>query len=194
MPTCGTRPTFASLRPPPCPPPPPAGEGSEVDGGMGEHAFGQPLTRLEDPALLVGAGRFTDDLRFDNETHAVVLRSPHAHARIRGIDTRAATAMPGVLAVLTAADVAVDGPAPVFSELALPRFPKTAPEPGPVFKPAFPVLADGVVRYVGEAVAMVVAETEAQARDAADAIAIDYEMLPAVIDMTKAVNGAPAIW
>jgi carbon-monoxide dehydrogenase large subunit len=161
---------------------------------MGENAFGQPLTRLEDPALLVGAGRFTDDLRFENEAHAVLLRSPHAHARIRGIDTAAAKAMPGVLAVLTAADVAVDGPAPVLSELTLPRFPKTAPEPGPVFKPAFPVLADGTVRYVGDAVAMVVAESEAQARDATETIAVDYETLPAVVDMAKAVNGAPAIW
>ena len=109
---------------------------------MGEHAFGQPLTRLEDPALLVGAGRFTDDLRFDNQAHAVVLRSPHAHARILGIDTEAAAAMPGVLAVLTAADVAVDGPAPVLSEMALPRFPKTAPEPGPVFKPVLDAVYD----------------------------------------------------
>ena len=98
---------------------------------MGEHAFGQPLTRLEDDALLRGAGRFTDDIRLENETRAVVLRSPHAHARIRSIDVAAARGLPGVLAVLTGADVAVDGPGPVLSELNLPTFPKTRPPPGP---------------------------------------------------------------
>lgn len=161
---------------------------------MGEHAFGQPLTRLEDDALLRGAGRFTDDIRLVREARAVVLRSPHAHARIRSIDVGAARALPGVLAVLTAADVAVDGPGPVLSELNLPTFPKTGPKPGPVVKPMLPVLAEGIVRFVGEPVAMIVAETEEAARDAAEAVEIDYEILPAVVDMTQAISGAPAIW
>ncbi|MSP48078.1 MAG: xanthine dehydrogenase family protein molybdopterin-binding subunit [Alphaproteobacteria bacterium] len=161
---------------------------------MGEHAFGQPLTRLEDDALLRGAGRFTDDIRMAREARAVVLRSPHAHARLHRIDAGRARALPGVLAILTGADVAVDGPGPVLSELGLPTFPKTGPTPGPVVKPTLPVLSDGIVRFVGEPVALIVAETETAARDAAEAIEIDYEPLPAVIDMTEAISGAPAIW
>ena len=161
---------------------------------MGEHAFGQPLTRLEDDALLRGAGRFTDDIRLENETRAVVLRSPHAHARIRSIDVESARALPGVLAVLTGADVAIDGPGPVLSEVNLPTFPKTRPPPGPAVKPELPVLARDTVRFVGEPVALIVAETEAAARDAAEAIEIDYEILPAIVDMTAAISGAPAIW
>ncbi len=161
---------------------------------MGEHAFGQPLTRLEDDALLRGAGRFTDDVRLANEARAMVLRSPHAHARIRSIDTAAARKLPGVLAILTGADIGVDGPGPVLSEVALPTFPKTRPAPGPAVKPELPVLAQGTVRFVGEPVAFIVAEDENLARDAAEAIEIDYDILPAVIDMTRAVSGDKPIW
>ena len=161
---------------------------------MGEHAFGQPLTRLEDDALLRGAGRFSDDHRLPNEARAVVLRSPHAHARIASLDATAARRLPGVLAVLTGEDIAVDGPGPVVSEINLPSFPKTRPPPGPVRKPEQPVLAQGRVRFVGEPMALIVAETEDAARDAAEAIEIDYDVLPAVVDMSKAVSGGPAIW
>jgi len=161
---------------------------------MGEHAFGQPLTRLEDDALLRGAGRFSDDHRLPNEARAVVLRSPHAHARIASLDATAARKMTGVLAVLTGEDIAVDGPGPVVSEINLPSFPKTRPPPGPVRKPEQPVLAQGRVRFVGEPVALIVAETEDAARDAAEAIEIDYDVLPAVVDMSKAISGDAAIW
>ncbi|MBM3548282.1 MAG: xanthine dehydrogenase family protein molybdopterin-binding subunit [Alphaproteobacteria bacterium] len=162
---------------------------------MGEHAYGQPLTRLEDDALLRGKGRFTDDIRLDQEVRAVILRSPHAHAALKSVDASAARKLPGVLAVLTGEDVAVDGPGPVLSELGLPTFPKNGgPAPGPVVKPELPVLAQGRVRFVGEPMAMVVAETEEAARDAIEAIEIDYEILPAVIDMSEAIDGAPAIW
>ena len=161
---------------------------------MGEHAFGQPLTRLEDDALLRGAGRFGDDVKLPNEARAVVLRSPHAHARIRSIDATAARKTRGVLAVLTGADVAVDGPGPVISEIKLPSFPKTRPAADPVKQPDQPVLAIDTVRFVGEPVAFIVAEDENAARDAAEAIEVDYDMLPAVVDVSQAVSGAPAIW
>ena len=161
---------------------------------MGEHAFGQPLTRLEDDALLRGAGRFGDDVKLPNEARAVVLRSPHAHARIRSIDATAARKTRGVLAVLTGADVAVDGPGPVISEIKLPSFPKTRPPADPVKQPDQPVLAIDTVRFVGEPVAFIVAEDENAARDAAEAIEVDYDMLPAVVDVSQAVSGAPAIW
>ena len=172
------------------------GKGSErmEPAIMGEHAFGQPLTRLEDDALLRGAGRFTDDIKLEREARAIVLRSSHAHARIRKLDASAARRLPGVLAVLTGEDVAVDGPGPVLSEVNLPTFPKTRPAPGPAVKPELPVLARGIVRFVGEPVALILAETENIARDAAEAIEIDYEMLPAVVDMTRAISGDPPIW
>ena len=151
---------------------------------------GAPIKRKEDRRFVTGSGAFTDDLTLAGLAHAAVVRSPHAHARIRAIDTTGARAVPGVLLVFTAADVK--------SEIvrAIPSFSKTPPfdlAPAPEAE-QYP-LADGKVRYVGEPVAFVVAETAAAARDAAERVAVDYDPLPAVVDLSRALApGAPALW
>jgi carbon-monoxide dehydrogenase large subunit len=146
--------------------------------------IGAAPKRREDQRFLTGAGRYLDDLTFEGMVHAVVLRSPHAHAEIQGIDASAAKATPGILAVLTAAEIAADGLNP------LRPYVEANTQTGDPF--AFlpqPLLADGKVRYVGEAVAMVVAESRAAALDAADRVEVDYAPLPAVT--TAAVARAP---
>jgi len=154
---------------------------------MAQFGISQPLLRLEDPALLTGRGQFLDDLRFPNMAHAYVLRSPHAHAEILGVDTAAARAMPGVLAVYTAEDVKDLGDIPTLA------FPKMI-EGTEFHHHGQPVLARGRVRYAGEPVAFVVAETREQARDAAEAIAFDYAPLAAVTDPKAAADpGAPLL-
>ena len=151
--------------------------------------IGAAPRRREDQRFLAGSGRYLDDLAFAGVAHAVVLRSPHAHAEIRGIDTGTARAMPGVLAVLTAADVAVDRLLPLHPYV------EANTQTGEPF--AFlpqPLLADGKVRFVGEAVALVVAETRAQALDAAEQVAVDYAPLPAVTTAARArTPGAPLL-
>lgn len=148
------------------------------------------MIRLEDLRFVTGAGRFTDDLVPPGAARSFVLRSPHAHAAIRRIDTTAARAMPGVVAVLTGADQAGDGIHPI-------RCPATVVQPDRsdyVDPPRMP-LAVGRVRHVGDAVAFVVAETAAQARDAAEAIEVDYKPLPAVVDPElAAAPDAPQVW
>ena len=153
-------------------------------------AIGQGVSRLEDPRLLKGGGRFMDDLDLPNAAHGFVLRLPHAHARIRGIDTAAAAAMPGVLAVLTGADWRSDGLGAVTCDMRMER-----PDGTPFYNPPnFPLVADKV-RMVGDYVVFVVAETLAQAKDAAEAIAVDYKTLTAVATGPDAVAPeAPAIW
>ncbi len=147
--------------------------------------MGSSIRRREDPALVTGRGKYTDDLTAPGLTHAAIVRSPHAHARVRGIDTAAAAAAPGVVAVLTAADVAemgIGGVVPVGWLL-----------PG-MKTPAHPILASETVRYVGDAVAVVVAESRYQAQDAAELVAVDYEPLPASTDAAgTAADGAPQI-
>jgi len=143
--------------------------------------IGDAPKRREDLRFITGRGRYLDDLGFEGLVHAVVLRSPHAHARIERTDTRAAQAAPGVLAVLTAADVRADGLQPLRPTA------EANVQTGEAF--AFapqPLLADGKVRYVGEPVALVVAETRAQALDAAEELAVDYAPLPAVTTATAA--------
>ncbi|MGE0722894.1 MAG: xanthine dehydrogenase family protein molybdopterin-binding subunit [Alphaproteobacteria bacterium] len=147
-------------------------------------------TRVEDRALLRGEGRFTDDVDLPGQAHAVFVRAPVGHGEIRSIDAAAARAMPGVLAILTGADLAADGLGPI---------PPAAVFPGrdgkPMFVAAMPVLALERVRYVGEPVAVVVAETRAQAEDASDAVVLDLAPLPAAADPLAALApGAPAIW
>jgi carbon-monoxide dehydrogenase large subunit len=155
-----------------------------------KYGFGQSVRRSEDLRLLMGCGRFTDDIVLPRMTAAVVLRSPHAHAAVRGIDAEAARAMPGVLAVLTAADAAADGLGPLRVVDTTKNRDGSAP-----FTPRRTILAESRVRYVGEPVALVVAGTEAEARDAAEAIEVDYESLPAVGDTEGAMReGAPLIW
>jgi carbon-monoxide dehydrogenase large subunit len=152
-------------------------------------AIGAAPKRREDQRFLTGAGRYLDDLAFDGLAHAVVLRSPHAHAAIRGIDTAAARTTPGVLAVLTGADAGADGLNP------LRPYVEANTQTGEPF--AFlpqPLLADGKARYVGEAVALVVAESRAAALDAAELVEVDYAPVPSVTSVSAArALGAPLL-
>src|SRR5215470_19372161 len=157
---------------------------------MLKFGIGQPVTRFEDPRLLRGEGRYLADIDLPSQACAVVLRSPHAHARISGIDTQAARAAPGVLAVYTGADYAADG-------LGGPKanMPRKRPDGSPMFAPGRPALCVDRVRYVGDPVAMVVAETLAQAMDAAEHIAVAYDPLASVTATGEAtLAGAPAVW
>ena len=147
--------------------------------------FGQALTRKEDAALLRGAGRYVADVAPDATLHAVMLRSPHAQARFVIHDLDRVRAMPGVRLVLTAAEVAGLGPLPTPGVL-----------PGVDIKvPVYPILAKVVVRHVGDAVAFVVADSVAAAKDAAEAISVDWQPLPHVIGaMAALAPGAPRVW
>jgi len=157
--------------------------------GSTRSKIGDAPKRREDLRFLTGRGRYLDDLAFEDLTHAVVLRSPHAHARIDGIDTAAARAAPGVLAVLTAADIAADG----LSALRPGAETNTVTGEAFAFEPQ-PILAADKVRHVGEAVALVVAETREQALDAAELVIVDYAPLPAVTTATAAgAPGAPLL-
>ena len=153
-------------------------------------AIGQSVRRLEDPRLLQGHGRYSDDVSLPREAHAVLARSPHAHARIRGIDTSAVLKLPGVLAVLTAAELAADG----VGNLPTDRGRKRR-DGSPAFPTPRPALLGERVRHVGDPVALVIAETLAQALDAADQLGVDYEPRPAVAGTANALRpGAPAVW
>jgi len=157
---------------------------------MSKFALGQSVTRIEDAALVQGAGRYTDDFELAGAAHAYVLRSPHAHANIANIDIAAARKAPGVLAVLTGADAAADGLGDIPCMV-----PVTNIDGTPRADTPRPVLARGRVRHVGDPVALVVAETLAQAKDAAEMIEIDYEPLPAVADIRGALlPKAPRAW
>jgi carbon-monoxide dehydrogenase large subunit len=141
--------------------------------------IGSAVKRVEDPRLFTGAGTYIGDLMPAGVLHAQFVRSPYANARITNVDTTAALSMPGVAAVFTAPDVNDRiGPLPGASSVEGARNPKRT------------LLADGVVRFVGEAVAVVVAETSAIARDAADAVVVDYDPLPAVVDLDQAAGDA----
>jgi len=150
---------------------------------------GKREVRLEDDALVRGTGRFIDDARFPNQAFAVFVRSPQAHAKIVSVDTAEAIKAKGVLAVLTGADMKAAGLATCGKHPPLPgRGGKDLVQP---FRPA---LASETVFYVGEAVAMIVAETIGQAQDAADLVVVDYQELPAIVDAREAVKpGAPQI-
>jgi carbon-monoxide dehydrogenase large subunit len=163
--------------------------------------IGRPLPRFEDRRLITGAGSFTDDRSLTGQAYGVFVRSPHAHAQIRRIDSAAARALPGVIAVLTAADYRADGRAgvlqvPIPSDVISYKEPAFRDRPGrPVADlPHWPFASDRA-RFPGEAVALVVAETLAQARDAAEAVEVDYAPLPAVTDALEAMApGAPLLW
>jgi aerobic carbon-monoxide dehydrogenase large subunit len=157
---------------------------------MGEFAVGQGVSRFEDPRLVRGGGRYVDDIKLPGMAHAVVLRSPHAHAKIKSIDVAAAKVAPGVLAVLTAADVKTAG----YGDLPVPGGLKRR-DGSPMYKPRYPILAEDRVRWVGDYVAFVVAETVAQAQDAAELVSVEYEELPAVTSTAEAPKaGAPRVW
>jgi carbon-monoxide dehydrogenase large subunit len=160
--------------------------------------IGKPLVRKEDARLITGRGRFSDDFSVDGQACAVMLRSPHAHARILGIDARRATPMPGVLGVFTGADCLADGLGAIPHD----PLPKTkydmkleAAGGGALFIGPHLLLPADKARHVGEAVAMVVAETVAQALDAAECVDVDYDVLPGVYHSQDAMQpGAPAVW
>jgi aerobic carbon-monoxide dehydrogenase large subunit len=153
-------------------------------------AVGQSVRRLEDPRLIQGLGRYSDDVSLPREAHAVLARSPHGHARVRAIDTRAALKAPGVLAVLTAAELAADGVGPLPTDRNRKRR-----DGSPAFPTPRPALLGERVRHVGDPVALVIAETHVQALDAADLLRIDYEPRPAVAGTANALRpGAPAVW
>ncbi len=159
---------------------------------------GQPVRRKEDRRLLLGEGQFTDDFSIPGQVRAAVVRSPHPHARIRRIDTIAAAEMPGVLAILTGEDLERDGLQPIpHNPLPKTRYDMklTAPGGGVPFIGPHHLLARNKVRHVGEAVALVVAETRSQAWDAAEAIEIEFEELPFVLDAKDALkHGAETVW
>ena len=157
---------------------------------MGEFAIGQPVPRFEDPRLVKGGGRYVADMVFPGMAFGYVLRSPHAHARIRSIDTSKAKAAPGVLAVLTGADYKTAG----FGDLPVPGGLKRR-DGAPGYKPRYPALVEDRVRMIGDYVAFVIAETYYQAVDAAELIEIDYEPLPAIVSTRDAVTpDAPLVW
>jgi aerobic carbon-monoxide dehydrogenase large subunit len=159
---------------------------------------GKPVPRKEDQRLLTGQGRFTDDFAHEGQTYAALVRSPYAHARIMGIDATAALGAPGVLAVLTGADMLADGIRP----LAHNPVPSTrhdmklsAPDGGVPFSGPHHALAIDRARHVGEAVAVVIAETAGQAADAAELVEVTWEELPHVSEsIDAAAPGAPAVW
>ena len=157
---------------------------------VAKFGIGQPVPRTEDPRLLTGGGNYLDDVSLRGQTRAYVLRSPHAHAIIRAMDTARAKAAPGVVAVLTGADYDADG-------YGIPQCtPKRKRRDGsPMYEPRNAPLVQGRVRMVGDFVALVVAETLDQARDGAEAIEVDYEPLPAVSTPLEAIaEGAPLVW
>lgn len=139
--------------------------------------LGGVIKRREDPALIKGRGRYVDDVKLPGMAHVAFARSPYAHARIKSIDTTAAASMPGVVAVYTVDDVRHLGP--LLAQVAVGKL--------------RPLLADGMVNHVGEAVAMVVADSRYQAQDAADAIEADYEPLPAVVDLKEAASNSSKV-
>ncbi|HEY5607814.1 MAG TPA: xanthine dehydrogenase family protein molybdopterin-binding subunit [Alphaproteobacteria bacterium] len=160
---------------------------------VSKFGIGQSVPRTEDPRFLTGRGRYVDDIQLPNMSHGVVVRSPHAHARIKSIDTAAAMKVPGVIAVLTAAEMKADKVGMIG--IPTPFMPEDGGGPKSNHRPSRPVLADGEVRHVGDRVAFVVAETQAQARDAAELVNVDYEPLPAVVSVAAAIKpGAPAVW
>ena len=156
----------------------------EIDRGTG---IGAPIRRREDARFLTGAGRYTDDIDVRGQAFVHFLRSDVAHARIDGIDTADAEAMPGVIRVFTAKDLAEAGGIPCGWQI-------TSRDGNVMQEPKHPILADGKVRHVGDPIAAVVAETRDQARDAAEAIVLDLEELPAAVDMRAALaEGAPRV-
>jgi carbon-monoxide dehydrogenase large subunit len=157
---------------------------------MPKFGLSQSVRRVEDPRLLLGHGRYTDDIALPGEAAGVVLRSPHAHAEIKSIDAGAAKAMPGVLAIITGADLVAMGVGEVPCAIPL----KNKDGTDRANTPRLPLATDRV-RHVGDPVAFIVAETVQQARDAAEAVVVDYAELPSATDLATAhVPGQPQIW
>ena len=157
---------------------------------MAKFGIGQAMTRREDQRLLFGAGQYVDDVAVANEVFVAFVRSPHAHARIASIDAKSAKAMPGVVAVLTGADLKADGMGPLPDGAGLKRA-----DDKPMCGAPHDALAIDTARYVGEPVAAVFAKTRIQAEDAAEQVMVDYKELPAVVTIEAATaKGAPLLW
>ncbi|MGH6771225.1 MAG: xanthine dehydrogenase family protein molybdopterin-binding subunit [Xanthobacteraceae bacterium] len=157
---------------------------------MGEFGIGQPVPREEDPYLVRGVGRYVDDVIPAAQTRAYVLRSQHSHARIVSVDIKRARQSPGVLHILTGND-----PAVLALGLQQPTHARKRRDGSPQFVTPHPLLARGAVRYIGQPVAMVIAETLNEAKDAAELIEVEYEDLPAVTTLEEAIApGAPKVW
>jgi carbon-monoxide dehydrogenase large subunit len=155
---------------------------------MGPVAIGEPVLRAEDLKLLRGQGRYTADVSLPGQAWGVVVRSPEAHGHLRRLDTAAARALPGVLGIFVQADLEAAGVQPMPPQQTAKNADGT-----PMAAPPQPVLATGKVRYVGEPLALVVAETLAQARDAAEAVMVEIDPLPAVtLASAAAAAGARA--
>ena len=152
---------------------------------MSNNGIGVAVRRKEDYRFVRGAGTYTDDIRHVGEAYAHILRSQHAHAKVVSIDTEAAAACDGVVAVYTSADMASVGGIPCGWQV-------TGKDGNPMNEPKHPVLAEGKVRHVGDPVAVVVAESQAEARDASEVIDVEYELLDAVVDMNAAISNGSA--
>ena len=156
-------------------------------GATDQGVIGQSVRRKEDVRFLTGAGQYTDDVNFPHQACGYFLRSPHAHAKIRSIDSTKAKAAPGVVAIFTGADLTGVNGLPCGWLI-------TGSDGKPMNEPPHPVLAQGKVRHVGDQVALVIAESLAQAKDAAELIDVDYEVLPSVVNCVDALKpGAPQI-
>ncbi len=156
---------------------------------MGIEGIGARVARKEDKRFITGKGRYTDDMVVPGMKHAAFVRSPHAHAAIKGINTDAAAKMPGVIAVLAGDELAADGIGSLICGWMI-----HSKDGSPMNMGDWRPLAQTKVRYVGDAVAIVVADTKNQARDAAEAVEVDYEQLPAVTEAVAALkDGAPQI-
>ena len=150
----------------------------------------QPVRRVEDPRLLKGAGRYTDDIVLPGMLFEVVLRSPHAAAAITRLDVTAAAGSPGVAGVYTASDLSAEGIGPLPCAALVENR-----DGSPQAAPPHPVLAEGAVRHVGDPVAFIVADTIKQARDAAEAVEVDYDILPSITDLPSAMDkGGVLVW
>jgi carbon-monoxide dehydrogenase large subunit len=154
---------------------------------MSATGIGAPVRRKEDQRFITGKGQYTDDINRPGQAYAAFVRSPHAHANIKRIDASAALKSPGCLAVYTGADIAADKVGGLICGWMI-----TSKDGSPMKAGAHPALAQGKVRYVGDHVAVVIGETLAQARDAAEKVTVDYETLPAVIDLATAQNAGQA--
>ena len=158
---------------------------------MDQFGIGQPVRRKEDARFLTGRGRYTDDIDLPGQAHLSILRSPHAHARIVSLDVTAARSAPGVISVLTGHDAVADGIGPFPVQVEVPAREGTPK----LYCPPRAILQMEAVRYVGDPVVAIVAETRTQAEDALELVEVEYEVLPAVTDTATALDpDAPVIW
>ena len=154
---------------------------------MGVEGIGARVVRKEDKRFITGKGRYVDDIKLQGMTHAHFIRSPHAHAKVKKIDSSAALNMPGVVAVLTGQQIVDDKVGNLICGWAI-----TSKDGSPMKMGAWPAMAPETVRFVGQAVAVVIADSKNLARDAAEAVVVDYEELPAVADIHAAIKAGAA--